>query len=463
VKASPLVLGPRHYGWLTLAFLGLAVYGSLVPLHFRPLPVGAALARFREVLDGPVRIESRSDWVANILLFIPLGFLLTGTLAVDRSRRAGWTTALLVLPACTVLSAAIEFTQLFFPPRVSALNDIVAESFGGLLGTAVWLTAGQRLTWCCRSLWADLGGRESAQSLLWAYLALLVLVQVVPLDLTISPGELYQKYKQGRVRLIPFADWLDNPVLGIGKCLTNMALFLPVGLFLPGLAHPFWRRRGSWLTILGLAVGFAALIEFMQLFVWTRFFNSTDIFTGSMAILIGWAVGLTWGAQLACQRAVGTALVCAYLGVLVFISWEPFNFEPSIASVTSRLADVQWVPFADYQEAEYLQAADQICSTTALFICLGAVTALGPFARFRRFSGLAAIFAGSTVGILLQAGKLVLPERHASVSDVVLATLGVGVGFAVVRHAQRRMRETHHERASVGAGRSTNFSARRVN
>jgi VanZ family protein len=437
VNPSHPVLTRRHYGWLALGFLTLAVYGSLVPLHFRPLPPGEALTRFRAVLNEPVRLESRSDWVANILLFVPLGFLVMATLAADRGRGAGWAAALVVPPACTALSAALEFTQLYFPPRVSQLNDIVAESVGGLVGTALWLAAGQSLTLRWRRLWADLGGRESAQTLLWVYLGFLVVVHAVPLDLTISPAELYHKYREGRVRLVPFADWHDHPLSGVGKCLTNMALFLPAGLLLPGLAKPFWRQRRNWLPILGLAVGFASLIELMQLCVWTRFFESTDIITGSLAVLCGWAAGVARDAQFG-RRPVGLALVSVYLAVLVFISWQPFNFEASVTSAASRLADLRWAPFADYQEADYAQAADQICSKGALFISLGVVTSLCQFGRFHRHGGLAAIFGGLVVGTLLEAGKLALPGRYASVSNVVLAALGVGIGFTLARRANWR-------------------------
>ena len=64
----------RHYAWLAAAFAAFALYGSLVPLDYRPLPWDEAQRRWAEVCAQPIRVESRSDWAANILLFVPLGF-----------------------------------------------------------------------------------------------------------------------------------------------------------------------------------------------------------------------------------------------------------------------------------------------------------------------------------------------------------------------------------------------------
>jgi hypothetical protein len=40
---------------------------------------------------------------------------------------ARWTRSVLLLPACALLSVLIEFTQIYFPPRVVSLNDIARD------------------------------------------------------------------------------------------------------------------------------------------------------------------------------------------------------------------------------------------------------------------------------------------------------------------------------------------------
>jgi len=169
-------LTPRHYTWLVLGFSALVVYGSLVPFHFEAVPWGDAVARFRVACSQPVRVESRSDWAANSLSFIPLSFLWMAALAVDRRWYAGSLAALVVLPGCTLLSAAVEFTQLYFPPRVTSVNDIVAESLGGFLGIILWLIGGQGITRWLRHCWKPLDNNGSVARLLpgvrpWATLS----------------------------------------------------------------------------------------------------------------------------------------------------------------------------------------------------------------------------------------------------------------------------------------------------
>src|SRR5262249_53883540 len=159
---------------------------------------------FREVLTQPIAIQSRSDWIANILLFLPLGFLVMGAGCCDRPQ-LGVVLFLPVVLLCVALSGIIEFTQLYFPPRVSSINDIAAESLGGALGALFWLLRGQWLTMAARRMWTAFGSRGTADLLLPCYLAFVVAISALPFDFTISPVELWNKYKEGRVHLTPFA------------------------------------------------------------------------------------------------------------------------------------------------------------------------------------------------------------------------------------------------------------------
>ncbi len=70
-----------------------------------------------------------ADFLANILLFVPLGFLYRLTRPVDRDRGA-----LGVLGVGLGFSAIIEATQLFLPTRFSAPADVLANGVGAWLG-----------------------------------------------------------------------------------------------------------------------------------------------------------------------------------------------------------------------------------------------------------------------------------------------------------------------------------------
>lgn len=70
------------------------------------------------------------EFVANILMFAPLGFLLTLLF------RHPWYGIVLAL----TLSAAVELVQIVIPSRQPSLRDVLANVLGAALGAAVaWL------------------------------------------------------------------------------------------------------------------------------------------------------------------------------------------------------------------------------------------------------------------------------------------------------------------------------------
>src|SRR5690606_13445018 len=109
----------------------------------------------------------------------------------------------LVVVALAVLSLAVEFTQLWFPPRTTSQNDLVAETLGGLIGAGFWLLCGQAVTHWLRTCVASRERHSQLQWMLQAYLLGLLVYSVMPLDLTINPAELFRKYDEGKVVLLP--------------------------------------------------------------------------------------------------------------------------------------------------------------------------------------------------------------------------------------------------------------------
>ena len=61
--------------WLLLAYAAFIIYGSLVPLDYRALPFDQAWDRFVHAPFLQLGLASRADWVANGVLYVPLGFL----------------------------------------------------------------------------------------------------------------------------------------------------------------------------------------------------------------------------------------------------------------------------------------------------------------------------------------------------------------------------------------------------
>lgn len=74
--------------------------------------------------------------LANVLLFVPFGFALTG---IFRVYGWAWTAVLpAVLVLSTLLTCSVEFLQVFQPARSPSLTDIVMNTIGGGLGIAAY-------------------------------------------------------------------------------------------------------------------------------------------------------------------------------------------------------------------------------------------------------------------------------------------------------------------------------------
>ncbi len=437
-------LSRRGYALLALGFFAFVVYGSLVPFHYRELVWADALVRWDAVCHRPVRIQSLSDWVTNVVLYVPAGFLAMAALCVDRPRWAGLSAAPLVVALGMAFSASVEFVQLFFPPRVSSLSDIVANTLGTAAGVVVWLAIGQPLTAWLRRMWTLLAERGLSAQLLPGYLAFLAFTHVMPLDLTITPADLYHKYKEGRVNLVPFAGDLAKPEALLRKTIWTATLFLPVGVLLARLPGPGWRKGRSWPRVLAAGFLVAGSVEFMQLFVWTRNCESGDVLVGALAVLAGWRANLAWHRRPfdAGQGVFGPAaalpdvrwlLLAGWLGILAFLNWQPFDFIGDPAVVAQRLRHMTWLPFADYQATSAEHAFEEALHKLVVFLPLGALLAWALGAIDRARSTVPVVLAGGLLALGLEVGQLFLRSRYASVTDVLIETSGVWLGCQVVR------------------------------
>ncbi len=417
------------------------VYGSLVPLDYRPMPLDEAVARFRAIPFLDLGIGSRADWVANVLLFVPLTFLWLGALWDRWYPGMQVLASLLVLAAALALSVGSEFTQLFFPPRTVSQNDLLAEAIGGLIGVVAWWAAGPRLADWMASWRVGHGSWSLERRLLYVYLAGLFAYNLLPLDLTISPVEVYHKLRAGRLVLVPFGGLPADPVQAIYEVITDIAVWVPVALL--------WRKTlGSTARALRNTLLAALLLEFLQLWVFSRVSDVTDVFTAALGawlgVLLARRVGAapsaastaasTGGAGRAAGAGAGLLWLVAALawtGVLAVVFWFPFDFNLDGQFLRERLLALKRAPFTAYYYGTEFRAATEVLHKVLFFAPLGFFLGFG-MSRFRwRRSwiwGLGLAVAGSVAGVV-EAGQLALPGKNADFTDWVLECLGAGLGL----------------------------------
>lgn len=143
----------RRPGWLrapamALAWAGLVVYGSLLPWG---MDFGGAVGRAGGVLPAiaawllspawvPAVAETSSlgvptwasDLVLNLVLYGPLGVLLR--LTVSRITGKQFVQIISAALGVAALSWMIEATQSLIPGRYASVQDVLANTFGGVVG-----------------------------------------------------------------------------------------------------------------------------------------------------------------------------------------------------------------------------------------------------------------------------------------------------------------------------------------
>jgi VanZ family protein len=431
-----------QFVWLALGYLFFAVYGSLVPLEFRALPLADAWLAFRDILSMGLSFSSRADWLVNILLFIPLAFLLAGALWPSH----GLLVALAVFAVfviCLALSVAIEFAQLFFPQRTPSLNDITAQTIGAGLGVASWMTFGSRLSawfigWRCAR-----GPMDIWKRLLYSYLFVLFAYNLLPLDLTISPVEILHKWREGRVVLLPFSFPFPSPIEALYDFGTDVLVWIPAA-FLWSLAFHHQRLR-AWLGLVCAAIG----LEFLQLFVYSRVSDVTDIFTAALGAAIG-----IWLTRQPAQAPTGEAawplshsgwfwflLAFLWAAALSAVFFYPFDFQTDREFLAQRLHGARTVPFEVYYFATEYRAATEVLHKIGFFLPLGSLLALGirtsginRDGRWGRYAGFIVTILIAIAAFFIEAGQLFLPGKNVDVTDWGLEVLGGVIGFAIIRY-----------------------------
>ena len=449
-RASKQTAAPRrgHYALAAVLITVLAVYGSLVPLEYESLSFAEAVQRFRRIPYLTIHIQSRADWVANILLFVPISFCWLGTLAVDRPRgRRLILAAAAVIVASAAASAALEFTQLWFPRRTFAINDILAETIGGCAGVVLWMLVGQAVTEWVRGYTSAARPKRQVDLLLEMYLLGLLIYSVLPLDLTIRIGELIDKYRQGRVTLLPLSD-LDLSAKSAYVLLTDVAVYVPVGMLVATWQTTTRRPVRPMAASLLWGGLIAGAIEVAQLIVFSRHASTTDLISAAVGIAAGWWImrrlrGGEADAAAPVPRAASARLAwmwllagIAYAALLVVVFCAPFDPIKDRELMQRRYDGFFRVPFAALYRGTEFNAVSEVLKKVLFFAPLGAVAALVARAAvvpppIRRMLTAVLLLAASALSVSIEMAQVLLPPHVPDVTDVILCTLGAGLGWAV--------------------------------
>ena len=352
----------RRLFWLVLV---LVIYGSLFPFHYQ-----AHLPSWADVwtLLRPEARHSRSDLLANLLLFVPYGLLLAAPMEPHRR--------LLALLGGTALALGLQYLQFWFPDRVPSGTDAVLN----LVGIAVGLGAGLLGTPLVRR-WRPVDlPRPQFVLVASGLMALWLLYRWFPLVPTLD----VQNLKNG---LKPLLQWRETGAVDV---LRNFAGWL---VFLRLARYSALQRWGSW----RLAALCLAVLAAEPLFV-------------NNAISPANVVGLVLALALSPWLRSGPRTLGVVTGVLAIsiavAALEPFAFR--------WVGGFLWIPFAGSLGGDPMAAIPPLIEKFFLY---------GSLVFFVRYLGASHGLTVLTVGVFLLALEWVqqaLPGRTPEITDPLL-------------------------------------------
>jgi hypothetical protein len=215
---------PEHVRWLLgrveSAYITVAILVSMAFLYASTVPWIFAIpdleSRFAGVLEScRWNPEQPLDPAANVLAFIPIGFVWSAAWGTSSSnRRSRRTATIQVAIGCLALAVLAEGLQFWIPLRDPSIRDVLALECGAILGCGLWLAVGHRVTvMLCsltdRLLWVGGTGPFRLRLLLLfaaAYLACLLII------LCASPVQFFLTYRGWSISLQHIA--ISRPNIG---------------------------------------------------------------------------------------------------------------------------------------------------------------------------------------------------------------------------------------------------------
>ncbi|HEC16060.1 MAG TPA: VanZ family protein [Sedimenticola sp.] len=413
-------LDRRHAFVAFLAYLAFVVYGSLVPFEYRDRTLDEAIRAFTTIRYLSLGVVSRADWVANIVLYVPLAFL--GCAWIMRMRSVSafrHLAAVFVFVICIAVAVAVEFTQLFFAPRTVSLNDLLAETLGTLGGIALWSLGRWRIARLLDAFTA--GGRQSVFAAIAVYGLLYVALSLFPYDFIVSMSELEWKLASGSQGWLIAGGCADGLRCAARQAAEVVAI-APLGM-LVALAAP----AASYRRIFVAGVLLGAVLEVLQLFIASGTSQGLSVLLRGVGLVAGLAAGNAlrhygpaWIARIVWRTALFAVLpyllLLAALGGWFSASWLPLD------KALARLAEVRLMPFYyHYYTSEPVAMASLLAQA-----CMYAPVGLAIWARqlvvapVRRRRALAPVPWAVMLALPIELGKLMVPSQHPDFTNLLI-------------------------------------------
>ncbi len=416
-----------------VAVAASTVYGSLVPFNLRMPHDLTASAWLRQVQFTSWSEASRTDSLVNVVVGLPLGFLLMGALRARRHPiRGGIAQVLFVIGCVSALGTTIELVQVLSPVRQSSWHDVLAQDIGAGIGTVGWLLAGPSVIFWMRQLAVERQSLRFVARLLQIYLPMYIIMQLTPFD-ALRAADLASSHAQSASVLLASTDPFATSLFILRHLVGNVLLNVPIGalavLGRKSIRHSLWRA-----VVLGLLV--VAAVGIAQDAMSLRHNSALETLADVLGVVVGImaARAFTWSRDSTDQSRVEYAwLVLAsaiWMVVLVGHAWNPIAFAMTPHPLY-RLYQANPLGALHAALLEYLLAVP-----LGLLLRMACPASRGE--RVDRLQSLASFGVATIVLCAMELGPLSALLSFPDITNVLIGAAGALTGIAVGAAFARR-------------------------
>lgn len=419
--------------WLYLLFV---IYGSFVPFELRSYSLEAAWNLFLHIRYLKLGVESRADWIANLVLYVPLGAL-TAAMWIRSTRSASikFIIGLASFVLCASVAIAVEFCQIFFAPRTVSLNDIIAELIGSAAGIFIWVFFGRWLEGLADEV--KLSGRRAISAALTIYLLGYLAISFFPYDFLVSWAEIQQKQQLGRDHLLLASASCRSLFFCLSKLGAEVMSTVPIGVLFVINRRKQDRPKTSPL-MMGLVLGI--VVEGVQFFLASGSGEGISVLTRASGVVLGTAMtGSEWRRRIyyVVQPYLPAGLILGivpYLAFVAKIAWAHKGPWLSIDRGLDRLADLHFLPFYYHYYTTETVALVSLVIEGVMYAPIGVALWIWVMNVPSRLFYHGAFFSGFYAAIIafaIEFVKLFLAQARPDPTDILIGAVAAAVAFRV--------------------------------
>lgn len=423
-----------------LVFIGIASFylPNSIPSQTKGLQALLNSAQFDRITFHNLR-----DISTNVLLYMPLGFLLA-------MYRATFKELVLLTPLLLlgfVVSTSVEITQAFIN-RTSDIVDIITNTSGYVLGYLIaWIAVNwfQLRPQVILGLSGNSSGNleQSLSAIRFIYIAVTTVAVLLPLDVSVSLTNIHAKTLSidglpPRIIINPLFHF-QQPSIDFQYLTLSALTFLPLA-FLSCLIQ-FKRKQTSVLIPALHCLLFATFLEIADIFVKS---GRSDILIPILAFGVGLLSAMAANkiiqlsaeevkAETTASLSANTALITSiiiYLFIILIFSLSPYEFELSLDAIRAKLSDSNFIPLKAHLSHRSLGAAIDLIREPLIYAPWGALLYVLTQRLVEQIPAIIiSIGLTGATALFIEAVQLAIVDRFVDITDPLLACGGCILGI----------------------------------